>query len=29
VQTTANETVEVRFQEIDGVEKVLMEEKVA
>jgi pyrimidine operon attenuation protein/uracil phosphoribosyltransferase len=28
VQTGANETVEVRLQEIDGVEKVLMEEKV-
>jgi pyrimidine operon attenuation protein/uracil phosphoribosyltransferase len=28
VQTASHETVEVRFQEIDGVEKVLMEEKV-
>ncbi|MFB3829821.1 MAG: bifunctional pyr operon transcriptional regulator/uracil phosphoribosyltransferase PyrR [Bryobacteraceae bacterium] len=29
VQTTANEIIEVKFQEIDGVEKVLLVEKVA
>jgi hypothetical protein len=28
VQTTANEIIEVKFQEIDGVEKVLMVERV-
>jgi pyrimidine operon attenuation protein/uracil phosphoribosyltransferase len=29
VQTTANEIIEVKFQEIDGMEKVLLVEKVA
>jgi hypothetical protein len=27
VQTTANEIIEVKFQEIDGMEKVLLVEK--
>jgi hypothetical protein len=29
VQTSANEIIEVKFQEIDGLEKVLMVERVA
>jgi hypothetical protein len=28
VQTTASEIIEVKFQEIDGIEKVLLVEKV-
>jgi hypothetical protein len=29
VQTTANEIIEVKFKEIDGMEKVLMVERIA